>query len=458
MSKTVSLAVGDERSDLRLMLVLYVLLAALALFASPPAALRAAAVAALVACPVVYLRLKRGASPRDGELWAANATLRVAALGRREDAKRIRLYRKLVEEVPIGLAILRLEAPGEPRSLRIIEMNPAGLRFAASSEPAAGRTLAEFAPEVFETELPALCAEAIRTGRSSTIADFVSSERVPGGHFSIRIFSLGDSLAGLAFENVSLQAEAQAALARSNADLTQFAYVASHDLQAPLRKAAAFAVQLRSRLDGRLDATDREIFARIERSIDGMQGLIDALLALARVSAGGGAKTAVDLGRLAVEVVDDLHFPIAQSAAKVRVDSLPPAAADLQQMRQLLQNLIGNAVKFHRPGEPPRVRVSGRAREDGAVELRVADDGVGFDMAFAERIFQPFQRLHSPKDYPGNGMGLAICRKIVERHEGTIAVASRPGEGTVFTVVLPQPPRPLRAPEPVSGGASWNRE
>lgn len=458
MSKTELLSVGGRRATARVALVLYVLLAALACFGSPPLALRALAGAALLACPLLYLRFGRGASERDGELWAANATLRVAALGRKEDARRIQSYRKLVDEVPIGLAVLRLDAPEDLRSLRIVEMNPAGLKLAASDEPAAGRLLAEFAPEVFDTDLPAACGEVIATGRAAVLPDLVSSRRVPGGHFSIRLFRLGDGVVGLAFENVTAQKAAQDALARSNAELTQFAYVASHDLQEPLRKAGAFASQLRSRLTGRLDETDLDFFRRLERALDGMQSLIDALLTLARVSAVARAETPVDLGLLAAEVVDDLHFPLVHSGGKVRIDSMPTVTADLQQMRQLLQNLLANAVKFHRPDSAPDIRVSGRALPEGGAEFRVEDDGVGFDMRFAERLFQPFQRLHSRKEFPGTGMGLAICRKIAERHGGSISVQSEVGQGTAFTVVLP---RPLPAPPsaaPVPGGAAWNRE
>lgn len=436
---------------------LYLVLAATSFYGTAPAALRAAAAAVLIAGPLAFWLTRREPGPTD-DLWTAHATLRVAALGRQEDARRIGLYRRLVDELPIGLAILRLDDPADARSLRIVEMNPAGLRLAASEEPAAGRALTDFAPEVFDTELPGACVKAIRDGRTVTLPDFVSRERVPGGHFSIRIFPLGGPLAGLVFENVTAQKAAQDALARSNADLTQFAYVASHDLQEPLRKAGAFAEQLQRRSADRLDDAGRDFLARLQRALDGMQSLIDALLALARVSGGGVPAEAVDLGKLAVEVVDDLHFPLAQSGGKVRIDSLPSIEADPQQMRQLLQNLIGNAIKFHRPGRAPDVRVYGRTLPDGRAEFCVEDDGVGFDNKYAERLFQPFQRLHSRKDFPGSGIGLAICRKIVARHGGTIAVDGAVDRGALFTVVLPAARDRAKDDPQAVGGASWNRE
>ncbi|MDE2509938.1 MAG: MASE1 domain-containing protein, partial [Elusimicrobia bacterium] len=141
--------------------------------------------------------LERRVSERDGDLWTANATLRVAALGRQQDGRRIQLYRHLVNELPVGIVVLRLEDPGDVRSLRIVEMNPAGLRMAASERPAAGESLLEFAPEAFDSELPRLCAEAVRTGKSAHIPDFVSRQRVPGAHFSIKVFPLGSPLVGL---------------------------------------------------------------------------------------------------------------------------------------------------------------------------------------------------------------------------------------------------------------------
>ncbi|MCR4294482.1 MAG: ATP-binding protein, partial [Elusimicrobia bacterium] len=319
-------------------------------------------------------------------------------------------------------------------------------RLAASGkENPSGRRLLDFAPELRGGPLPRACVEALQRNREVDLDDFAVASRAPGRRFSIRVFPLGAPLVGLAFEDVTARKAAEAALSRSNDELTQFAYVASHDLQAPLRKAAAFAEQLRQRLGDGLDATSLDFLSRMGRSLEGMQDLIDALLALARISSPASLPIDVDLSATAAEVLSDLDGTIAGAEAHVRIGRLPSVKGDPRQMKQLLQNLIGNALKFTAPGRPPRVRVRGRALNGGDVELIVEDDGIGFDMKFAERIFQPFQRLHARHEYPGSGMGLAICRRIVDRRGGSIAVDSAPGRGTRFTIVRPDVPAPLEA-------------
>lgn len=234
-------------------------------------------------------------------------------------------------------------------------------------------------------------------------------------------------------------------LQRSNRELEQFAAVASHDLQEPLRKIQAFGDRLQSHGREELDKKGREYLDRILASAARMRKLIDDLLAYARVSTAAQSFTAVDLERVAREVVGDLDARLHQTDGAVHIGELPTIAADAVQMRQLLQNLIGNALKFHRPGVPPVVRVEGRvAPQNGAAadaaarcELIVEDNGIGFEPVYAARIFDLFQRLHGRDAFEGTGMGLAICRKIVERHGGTIAAESSPGQGARFVITLP---------------------
>ncbi len=224
-------------------------------------------------------------------------------------------------------------------------------------------------------------------------------------------------------------------LARSNAELEQFAYVASHDLQEPLRMVASFAQLLSRRYHDQLGAEGQEF---IDFMVDGakrMQNLINDLLIYSRIGNQAGEFTAVDLSAVAGKALGALRQIVADSSAEVTVDPLPTLQANPSQMLQLFQNLIGNSVKFH--GEaPPRVRVSARA-EGCAYVLSVSDNGIGIDPAYAERIFLIFQRLHGKREFPGTGIGLALCKKIVEHHGGRIWVESAPGRGATFHFSLP---------------------
>jgi signal transduction histidine kinase len=231
-------------------------------------------------------------------------------------------------------------------------------------------------------------------------------------------------------------------LERSNRELEQFAYVASHDLQEPLRKIQAFGDLLLTSANGGLDGSGRDYVGRMRASASRMQTLIEDLLAFSRVSRRGHAPARVDLGQVAREVLSDLEGRVADTGGCVDVAPLPVVRADPTQMRQLLQNLLANALKFHRPGVPPRVRVwVERDGAEGAAargwRLRVQDNGIGFDERYLDRIFNPFQRLHGRGDYEGTGMGLAICRKIAEHHHGSITARSTPGQGSTFEVALP---------------------
>ena len=229
-------------------------------------------------------------------------------------------------------------------------------------------------------------------------------------------------------------------LERSNRELQEFAFVASHDLQEPLRKIQMFGESLRASLGARLPDDAAESLNRMQRAAQRMQVMINGLLELSRVNTRGGSFEMTDLDRVIEEVLSDLEPRLQASGGRVERGSLPAAQVDSMQMRQLFQNLIGNALKFQPPGQAPLVTVTSQPAQLGktpAVTIQVADNGIGFDIQYAERIFQPFQRLIGRSQYEGTGMGLAICHKIVERHHGKIEVRSQPGQGTTFLVTLP---------------------
>ena len=229
--------------------------------------------------------------------------------------------------------------------------------------------------------------------------------------------------------------ESIAELARSNADLQQFAYVASHDLKEPLRMVASYTQLLARRYKGKLDSDADEF---IKYAVDGanrMQWLINDLLAYSRVTVQDKVFEEVDCHGVLDEVLSDLRVAIEESRAVVTCDRLPTVMGDRVQLGQLFQNLIGNAIKFH-GAEPPQVYVSAARKPDEWL-FSVCDNGVGVDPEYAERIFVIFQRLHNREEYPGTGIGLAICKKIIERHGGRIWVVSQIGQGATFHFTLP---------------------
>jgi signal transduction histidine kinase len=225
-------------------------------------------------------------------------------------------------------------------------------------------------------------------------------------------------------------------LARSNEELEQFAYAASHDLQEPLRMVSSYLRLLERRYKGQLD-TDADEF--IAFAVDGatrMQTLINDLLTYSRIGTRGKPFAPTDSAGVLNQALTNLQVAIEESGATVTHDEMPTVLADDMQLAQLLQNLAGNAVKFRKPDTPPQIHV-GVERSSGDWVFSVRDNGIGIDPQHFERIFLIFQRLHSREEYEGTGIGLAVCRKIVERHGGRIWVESEPGEGSTFYFTIP---------------------
>ncbi len=232
-------------------------------------------------------------------------------------------------------------------------------------------------------------------------------------------------------------------LLRSNHDLEQFAYVASHDLQEPLRMVASFTQLLAERYADALDQDARDFIGFAVEGATRMQRLIEDLLAYSRVSTRGSVLGRVDPHEALAGAVANLQTAIAETGALVTCAELPPVTGDLTQLTQLLQNLVGNSLKFRRPGEPPRVHLSAARdpADPGSWVFRVADNGIGIDPRHLGRLFTIFQRLHTREEYPGTGIGLALCKRIILQHGGRIWLESEPGRGTSCLFTLPSADR-----------------
>jgi len=224
-------------------------------------------------------------------------------------------------------------------------------------------------------------------------------------------------------------------LEASNERLEQFAYAASHDLQEPLRMVSSYLQLVDQRYGEDLDEDGREF---IEFAVDGaerMRAMIEGLLRYSRVETQGDPFEPVDLEKVLADVLDDLAVRVEETDAAITHGSLPTVDGDPNQLRQLVQNLLKNAIEYS-GDEPPRVDVTAE-RQAGEWVVSVRDEGIGIDAENADRVFEVFQRLHSHEEHPGTGIGLALARRIVERHGGDIRVDSEPGEGTTFSFTLP---------------------
>ncbi len=233
-------------------------------------------------------------------------------------------------------------------------------------------------------------------------------------------------------------------LEHSNRELVDFAYVASHDLQEPLRKIEAFGDRLQKKCAASLSEDGQMFIDRMQNAAARMRHLINDLLSYSRITTNASPFKVIELNDVVAGVLSDLQIRIEDANASVQTGDLPAIEADAMQMRQLLQNLIGNALKFRKKDVDPAVRISAvieaaaePANAGPAVTITIEDNGIGFDQQFKEQIFTIFQRLHSRAEYEGTGIGLATCRKIVERHQGTIDAIGRPGQGSTFVITIP---------------------
>jgi len=267
----------------------------------------------------------------------------------------------------------------------------------------------------------------VETKRSDEVGSLARSFNIMVERLRKSHESLEDEIAG--------RKRAQEDLVRSNKDLEQFAYVASHDLQEPLRNVASCMQMLDRKYQGEFDAEGAQLIRYAVESVTRMKALINDLLAYSRISTRGSPFQPTDFEEVLAETLANMRPSIEQTGAVITHDPLPSVAADATQVMQVFQNLIGNALKF-RGEEPPHIHVSA-VRDDGEWVFSIKDNGIGIEPRHWERIFVIFRRLHKRNEYEGTGMGLAIVKKIIERHQGRIWVKSEPGKGTTFHFTIP---------------------
>ena len=321
------------------------------------------------------------------------------------------------------------------------------------------RTMLEVLPSLKPMGVFDRYVDVVNTGQPQRFEQhFTDSDA--GGWFDMSIVKQGDGIVIAANDQTLLRQTLQRAeklvgdLKQSNQQLEQFAYIASHDLQEPLRKIRAFGDILVRNYSTLLPAEGQDMIARMQSSAERMGVFIRDLLAYSRLATQEDLFQPVVLETLLADILQDLSMVITETHAQVTIGStsqpLPTVNGSLLQLRQLFQNLISNALKFSRPGERPQVSVQSRTvlpesvpdtvlnrASQEWIAVDVTDNGIGFEEKYQERIFQLFERLHSRSAYSGTGIGLAICRKVAENHGGTILAHSQPGQGAVFTVFLP---------------------
>ncbi len=401
----------------------------------------------------------------ERELLGSVAAALGEAVARRESEAR---YRSLFASVPVSiwdedwteiLAVVRqLRRSGETdfrryfeehpdvvrdclRKVRVRDVNQATLDLfgAHDTEQMLGSLETVFAtPDIlpgFVGELVAL-AEGRRLYRTEMALNTVRGDRIavlltmafpPEGDPSGRVL--------VSVMDISELQRAMAALEESNAELEQFAHVASHDLQEPLRMVASYLQLIERRYAGALDDDGREFIAFAVDGARRMKRMINDLLSFSRIVTRGGELRPADSTEALQAAAGELEATLARSGATLTFSGLPPVLADSDQLRQLFRNLLDNAVKFRR-NAPPEIHVGAVAEDDGWWRFDVRDNGIGIEPGYAERVFEIFQRLHASSVYPGSGIGLAICRRIVARHGGRIWFESVPGEGTTFSFTL----------------------
>lgn len=352
-------------------------------------------------------------------------------------------YHALFENMMDGFAHCRMvfDDKGLPADFVYIDVNSAFQALTGLAD-VVGKTVSEVIPGIKQSnpELLEIYGRVARTGKSERFEIGIAPLKK---WFAVSVYSPQPEHFVAVFEDITSRKAAEeglkialAELSRSNSDLQQFASVASHDLQAPLRTVTGFLGLLKDRYSAQLDDKGREFITFATDGAQRMGQLIRDLLAFARVGSRGGEFRTMELGKVLQRALAERKDAIADSGAVITQDALPIVVADEGQMAQLLSNLIGNAIKYQAKDHRPRIHV-GAKRGEGHWLISVRDNGIGIDPKHADCVFDLFRRLHGQGEYEGTGIGLAICKRILERHGGRIWVESQPGQGSTFLFTLP---------------------
>lgn len=368
------------------------------------------------------------------------------------------LLDNLLHHSPAGISITRVirDESGTVIDGRTILANEPAICYAGiKREDYLSKSVRELDPYIWGSTLYQMVLHTLQTGKPFFTQYYYAPEQ---RWLELSVAKMDEDHLINVFMDVTSTKEAQLRqqklveeLQRSNQDLEEFAYAASHDLKEPIRKVLFFSDRLRHRLDGRLDAEDLRMFSRLEAANKRMGNLVDDLLNYSQVSQRPAQFDLVNLNDLLQGILDDLELEIEERKATIQMNSLATIRGHQRQLQQLFQNLVSNAIKYNKSGVPPQVQISCNLTQGQDVGLKltteelqqdfhtikVCDNGIGFEQKDAERIFQVFQRLHGNSEYRGTGVGLAIARKVAQNHGGYIRAHSKPGEGSCFEVFLP---------------------
>ena len=358
---------------------------------------------------------------------------------------------QVAEKLPIALTVLRLEDKTDIGSLRLLFTNVAAERVSGGPmKDYVGTTLAESFPHVLETEVADAYRAALETGQIHELPRLTyGDEKIPEAVFALKIVPVSDTHLALLGTNVTEEERAAQrareaaqdadALRAINSDLETYASLAAHDLQEPLRKMLMFSELVISQFSDDLDEHGVAHLERVMSAANRMQALVSNLLDYLRLGASSIVRTEIDLNQAVRTVVGRLEDQIEDAGAVVETGPLPTIEAERVGIEQLLQNLIGNAIKYRAPDRSPIVRIHRQDLDDPElVRFVVEDNGIGFDPREANRIFMMGERLHGRREFEGSGIGLALARRIVDRHRGTITAEGEPGEGASFVVTVPR--------------------